>query len=123
MEDSTSTSKRRNKKDKVTADQGWTVVAAKPRFKRVRVTVPQLLVDDFTPLERAVYQVLQKAANSTTAAEMVEIIHNEMNCNKSDVGNVLYGRLKDYVEAENWKQRPRRWRLRQVKVKVTPGAE
>lgn len=103
-----------------TRDNGWTVVAPKPRFKKVPVTVPPPLVNDLTPLESAVYGVLTKEKGTVTATEMVERIQQEMNCTKSDVGNVLYGRLKDYVEAENWKQRPRQWRLRQIKVKVTP---
>jgi hypothetical protein len=29
--------------------------------------------------------------------------------------NVLYGRLKDYVTADDWKQRPRQWKKKKKK--------
>jgi hypothetical protein len=98
-------------------DDGWTVVTAKPRFKRVPVELPPELMEDLTPLEAAVHKQLLKSKN-VTAADMANAINTEMNCSKSDVGNVLYGRLKPFVEADNWKERPRKWRLKTMKVKV-----
>ena len=96
----------------------WVTVTGKPRYKKVQVKVPQALVKDFTPLESAIHTVLKQASGPTTASEMVEIILKEMNCTKSDVGYVLYGRLKPYVEAVNWKERSRKWRIRRMKVKA-----
>jgi hypothetical protein len=96
---------------------GWTVVKAKPQFRRVPVKLPPEFLKDLSPLERAVYKMLANATNGTTytAAEIVQSITK---CSKGDVGDVLYGRLKSFVEAQDWKERPRRWRLRTMKVKV-----
>lgn len=99
---------------------GWTVVTAKPRHKRVNVKLPPDLVKDLTPLEAAVYNVIRATNNGKgiTAADVATIVMEEMNCSKSDVGNVLYGRLKPYIEADDWKERPRKWMMRKMKVKV-----
>ena len=118
--ESASVSKKSNRRTSKKNDQngGWTLVTGKPRYKRVTVTLPKELLEDLTPLEAAVYNVIQRRKHPVTAGIITEIILKEMNCTKSDVGNVLYGRLKPYVEAENWKERPRKWKMCTQKVKV-----
>ena len=98
--------------------QEWTVVTGKPKFKRIPVQVPAELINDLTPLETAVYQHLLNAKYPTTAKRLMESIIKQMNCSRDDIGNVLYGRLKPYVEAQDWQERPRKWHIRLIKIKI-----
>jgi len=112
------TNRRKKNKRKNNNNTGWTVVAAKPRYKWMPVKIPPELMQDLTPFEKAVHDLLCKANAAITAGEMEKIINQEMNCSRADVGNVLYGRLKPFVEAENWEVRPRKWRIRKMKTQV-----
>jgi len=110
--------KRKKKKKKKKKTQEWTVVTGKPKFKRVSIQVPAEVINDFTPLESAVYQQLLQTKYPMTATKLAEAIVDEIKCSQAIVGDVLYGRLKQYVEAKDWQERPRKWRIRLIKVKI-----
>ena len=100
--------------------QSWTTVShTKPRkhYELCQVEVPPDVIESLTPLEDAVYRVLRASSQPLTSEDIV--VHCSERCAKSDIGNVVHeGRLREHIEAENWEEKPRRWRLKKIKVEI-----
>ena len=113
---STVAKRRRKKRRPQTNQSGWTTVKPKPKCIFVTIEVPEEVLSELRPLERSVYDLLATSKLPLTAPDIMEMV--EDNCSRADIGNVLYdGLMQDYVEAADWKSRPRQWRLKVLKMK------
>lgn len=121
MTEATPNHKRRRNRKKRNQDEGWTTVThTKPRkvYEMRIVEVPHDIQETLSPLESAVYNLLLNNSKKALTSEEIAQQCRER-CARSDIGNLIYdGRLNEYIEAESYKEKPRRWRLKQKKVEI-----